>query len=373
MQAILKFVNKHPQLLFIVSWAIINIYSINNKGIVTNFEAARYIGESNLILNGNGFSDIAYFFYSVPIFLISFSRYIGCEYYIFIAIQYLCSLISILFLYATLVKISNRQIALFCTIFYTLCLQINEYNSFVFSDSLFISFSTLAICFGINYFLNPQKKCLIGIIFISILLLLTRPLGLPIVFAFLSTLAIYYFKNKLKIYIAVMVVILFATSLCAYFIIIKTNMFNFLLPFIEGRIICGIPTATPNNLFIPQNNNPVFAYLSFAFYNPYYFFKSCFLKTIAFFGMYRRHYTFTHNIINYGYFWPIFITGFWGIKMYLKHNKILFYLLFLPVLFTYLVVILSCDDWGNRFILPIIVYFIIGVAHYLNRKFYNNK
>ena len=106
--------------------------------------------------------------------------------------------------------------------------------------------------------------------------------------------------------------------------------------------------------------------------NPANFLKLAGFKFLSYWGMVRPHYSALHNILIMCFYYPLYffaIIGFWHLW---KINK--YFFLFsagLLAIFT-LSVMFTCDDWNNRFNMPILPFVFlaaaIGVNSFLKRK-----
>ena len=135
--------------------------------------------------------------------------------------------------------------------------------------------------------------------------------------------------------------------------------FDFIKPFIEEHIICGVPQAVNNNLVLPADGNSVQGLFYYIRHNPAHFLKLSFQKSAAFFGFTRSYYSSKHNLVLTLFFYPLYILAFTGLLIRRKeYNR---YSLFFTagILIFASSVILTCDDWLNRFIMPVLPYIIV--------------
>jgi len=149
---------------------------------------------------------------------------------------------------------------------------------------------------------------------------------------------------------------------------------NFLKPYAYEMVICGIPTVKdPNTVLININGNQ-FEKLWFILTNQTSLFAALAIKRlIAFYGVVRSYYAQSHNIFIAVFFYTAYILDILNFKKQIK--------LFLPQTFYFIclisfltiTVMLSCDEWHNRFILGMLPFFILMAANIFMRNSPNNS
>jgi hypothetical protein len=125
---------------------------------------------------------------------------------------------------------------------------------------------------------------------------------------------------------------------------------NFLLPLIQEHIICGVPT----------NLSPAGAdaggppeVINYILNNPGSFARLVLRRSIAFFGLTREYYSTLHNISLLLLFLPIYTLAIVSLRSWSKRSKAEFVYLITMIGLTWMMVIFTCDDWHNRFILAL--------------------
>ena len=162
-------------------------------------------------------------------------------------------------------------------------------------------------------------------------------------------------------------IILFSTSLVslgAFALILNYAMqgegeFEFLKPFIEEHIICGVPQALNNSLDLPADGNSIQGLLYYIFHNPLHFVRLSLQKLGAFFGITRSYYSPIHNLAIRLFFYPLYAFALVGLFGRRKRNTEIAIFLFFGIVLLALSVTLTCDDWLNRFIMPVLPYIIL--------------
>jgi hypothetical protein len=366
-------INKNKALIFIL-WAFINTFFLIKNGIVTTGEAEKYIGQSNLFIQTGHLSSSSLWLYFTQIALLSFCIKLHLSFVLVLIVQLVFNLVATFCFYRTLQLIFNSTII---TLAGTIVLLLNqpyqEFNTFLQTESLFYSFSLILSC----YVINIEKisfRNFFTIIFSLAIVSITRPTGL----LFIPPVFIYLFFVFFKSISALKkITLLGLISLLFFFILNKAlgsgGEFDFMLPFRDEDIICGLPSLTHStSIKTSGDSNSVFGLLYYILQNFSQFIRLAWFKTIAFFGLYRSYFSKWHNIYLIIYFYSINIMAIASIAYWLKnHLYKAFY--FLSVIFiTWLTVILTCDDWHNRFYLSISPYMIILSMGFI-KKFTRKK
>ena len=135
---------------------------------------------------------------------------------------------------------------------------------------------------------------------------------------------------------------------------------DFMLPFRDERIICGVPTL-PGFIDIKTTENPnsVFGLFYYITHNTGQFLRLALLRSKAFFGITRSYYSMPHNFYLCIYFYPLYALVALSWKSGVKQNKFLLLYCTSVIVINWLTVILTCDDWHNRFFLSISPYIYI--------------
>src|SRR5206468_3789884 len=134
-------------------------------------------------------------------------------------------------------------------------------------------------------------------------------------------------------------------------------------PLIENNVICDVPeniSAWHTNLSVPGNNlESIWVYIR---QNPSQFLLLAGLKFISYWGMTRSYYAQSHNMALMFFFYPIYFFAIIGIWKLFEVNKYFaVYVISIFTVFT-LCVMVTCDDWNNRFNMPIIPFVILAAS-----------
>ncbi len=352
------------------------------KGIISNYEGVKYMAESDRLVQGQHISNISYIFYYATIALLALSKKMGLGVYGYILLQYIMCGAMVYMVYNVVLRYTNTWAAFAASILFISCTQLIEFSSYVYTETPFFTATIFCLYSAIQYLHTKKNKWLYMHILSVIGIVFVRPSGIAILAAYSVYWFIHFIKLRQKA-TAIALIVCSAISIMGLLYIAANyaTLFNFILPFKEGRYICGYPTPqfVPTNLWLPKNETGLSTLFLFILNNPIYFLKSCLFKLAVFYGMWRPEYSITHNIFSVLYFYPVFIFGFIGIYKLRKFNKPLALMLWLPICFTTTITLFTCDDTNNRFILPIVHLFIIAIFvwlfnnHHIKNNTLNNE
>lgn len=253
----------------------------------------------------------------------------------------------------------SKTLSFIACILLLFCFPYQEYNTYLYTESAFFSLTILYSCFV----LSRKRFDLLTLgkmaAFLA-MLCITRPTG--IFFAGATFVYLLFAAQRLSMFQRIFI---FTTTGIAGLFILNFLMgiggpIDILRPFKEGNVICEVPQSYlefgPTNVV---NGNSLGGLLIYISENPAMFFKLVWLKTKAFFGLYREHYSNGHNIFIMGFFFPLYILLATSliIKWKMLPKEIVWYLAIIMVY--WLSVAFSCDEWHNRFFLTLTPFIII--------------
>jgi len=355
----------------LILWSLLNTFLIFKQGIITTGEAAKYIETAQYFLNNGHLPSTNFQYYSIIVFLLALSLKLHMGFAPLVAIQLLCNLAATLYFFDTARKIFNSwKIAFIAAALLLFNYPYQAFNTAVQTESLFQSLSLILSC----YLLRKEKLQIGHFIFtaFSILLLsLNRPIGL----LYIPAAFVYFYLVSLR-KVSPLTRLSFAILIIAGFLYLLDRAmgsggeYDFMLPFREEHIICGVPTLLhPIDIHTPGNGNSVYALIYYIFHHPGQFLRLAFLKSLSFWGVYRSYFSIRHNIPLVAYFYAMILLAILSMKYWVKaHIYKLTYLLTL-MLVTWMTVILTCDDWNHRIFLSISPYLTLLAAGFFKRIF----
>ncbi|MEO6329334.1 MAG: hypothetical protein ABIO55_10390, partial [Ginsengibacter sp.] len=354
----------YAKLALLVIWLTIQCFLLWQNGIVTTFEAEKYISLARYFLKSGNFSSNKFWLYSTEIFLIAGTIKLHLNLIIVVVIQLLLNLLStVMFYKLAAFFLKNSTLAFLVTSLFIINIPYQVYNSFLFTESIFYS---LTIIYS-SYLLRLDKLTITKIIFLLFFLVLisiTRPTG---VLFFVATVFFVFFRFLNHIFLWKKLVI--ACGVIIILLIVLNTMLqvggslDFMLPFKKENIICEVNTTENAQIETLEKGNSVQGILYYVIHNKKQFFRLSKLKTISFFGLVRSYYSITHNIFLVLFFYPFYLLSFIGLwKMFVRKEQPFYYMLAIILLY-WITTLLTCDDWHNRFVLTIIPFiFLIGFS-----------
>ncbi len=343
-------------------------------GIVTTREAPKYFEECQNILQNGHFFDKKYLFYSVYILIHILFYKLGFETIGAYLFQLLLNLLATYLLFNLTHKITgNNAVAFIAVILLLLTHTFQMWTVFLYTESVF---SSLVIIFSYCFLVLNQQDyrnwMLTSLVFLF--LLFARPTGvilIPVLFVYFFILFVHH-KEYLK-------AILFSASVSIVIILMlnyavqRSNSFNFVQRFFESQIICDIPIQTITT--IPATSNTLVSILEYIIHNKIEFLHLAGQRFISFWGMQRPYNSRAHDLFFACYFYPVYFLGLFGSsKLFKLHKRAFVFILSTLVCFT-LSVVLTCDEWSNRFNVPIIPFVMILAAiglYFSSKKITNN-
>ena len=174
----LLFFERYALLILVLLWSAAQAILTYGHGIVTDGEAIRKIIEAKNLANSEGLSSNSMYLYLTEISLIFISIKSGLGYWFVVAIQLVLNLVALLYFYKFLLRFNNSGLIAFVgTLLLILCFPYQQYNSFLYTESIFFSLSIIYSCF----LLETKKIGFRSISFITLFLIflcITRPSGI---------------------------------------------------------------------------------------------------------------------------------------------------------------------------------------------------
>jgi len=263
----------------------------------------------------------------------------------------------------------SKNLAAICCILLVICYPYQVYNSFLYTESIFFSLSVIYSCFFLSIMRFNVKN-----IFISLLLLLllctTRPTGI----FFAGASVIYLFFNLSRqisllkrglLFCALSAVVLFLLNI----IMGSGGSIDIILPFKDERIICDVPTLPYNvNIKTSSNGNTLYGLFYYIIHNFDQFTRLAWLKTKAFFGLTRTFYSNGHNLFIIAYFYPLYLLILLAIGRFRMAIPVSFIYFISLTLIIWISVVFSCDEWHNRFFLPLTPFLLVPALYLFTKK-----
>ena len=353
-------------------WLLVQIFCYQHFGIVTNLEATKYIDQAHNYLQTGTYSSPNFLFYSVQILLLATCLKYNISFVTLVVFQMLVNAFSILCFYRLAVRFSNKNVAFISTTYFLIFLFYQLYNTYLFTESLFFSFSILY-----TYFLFSRNHFGLKNIFMVALLLallyFTRPTGVFFIPATLIFLGLKFFPKRRMYLIGAAILGCMFFYLLIDFALGSGGEYNFLMPYTYEMVICGVPTVnTVHTISVPLKQNSIGGLIYVSIHNFPLFFNLWLKRLVAFFGIYRPYYSSLHNAFAQTYFYLIYLVIICGMNYLFKRDKpeVLFLLTLISL--TAFTVMISCDEWHNRFILALLPFFLLlattAIGNFKNQR-----
>lgn len=344
----------------IIAWVVLHLFLFFRFGIVTDFEANKYIERANNLVERGSYPTDNFIFYSTEILLIAAMKILRLGNGAVIAVQMTCNALSCYYFYRLVQGFTKQNKAPFYfTLAFIGMFFYQLYNVFLFTESLYFSFSVLFF-YRLVRFSTFGFVQFIEVLLWLILLCFTRPVGLfflPSAFVFIV----------FKFYRAQAAVLLLTAGVMvgvAFFVLTNYSMqsgeeYDYLLRFTDGYVICGIPSMPAKLLHLPVKENSVYGLAYLMIHYPGFFFSLLFQRLLFFFTAVRRYYSLPHNLFVAGYFCTLYVFAAWGIKKLFRVYIAEMLFMFLLIFFTALIVGLSCDEWHSRFLYTVFPFLML--------------
>lgn len=359
----------HQVVILVILWGLVQCFLMWQQGIFTTLEAGRVIREANNLAESGNFSNPIYFTYLTEIILVYLVHFLGLGYGIIIAIHLALNLLALLIFYNfSEIFFSSKNIAFVSGILLTICIPYQSYNYYLYTESLFFSFTIIYSC----YLLSVKKfnaGKLIKLVALLLLVCITRPTGIFFLFATITYL-FFFLKTKYPLTIR-----LYTLAVLSVFVLFIVNYvmgtgggIDIILPLREGHVICDLPTFQNKNIKTDPEDNSIAGLINYIYANFPHFLNMAYLKTKAFFGLTRPFYSTMHNLFMSFFFYPLYLLIVGAIIKFRKSLPLAFIYIYSLVIFFWLIVVFSCDEWHNRFFLTLVPFLLTSALYYFKKK-----
>ena len=364
----------HILILSLLFWVIASLIFVK-FGVKNVNDSHRYLEYATNLKNGFYVErhNIWYIGYVIFIYLVRLISGSSNELNIIIA-KNILSYLALLLLYKTNLNFFRSQnIALICTLFYLIFIEIFFWNSYILCESLFISLTCISLYF--LSIIHNRQVSLIAMFFAGILILLTiltKPTGIAVLIGVIGIITFNIWKNNSKPYLRYSMLII-STAL----ILLLTNKMLVTFMVMEnyeiGEVVYDITTRpykpeyklllinVPEDLEILSSEYPpLIRIVHFMVFNLKYWIILFCAKVFFFLLHIRPYWSLEHNIFNLVILIPMYYYSF----RYLISNSISKEIRVFSIFF-FLTHILSIGittvDWDGRFLMPLLpMIFILG-------------
>ena len=344
-----------PIIIVLITWFIVQVVIYLFIGVEYGFEGDKYVNDAYLLLNQHSLN-IDRLFYSLYSILISISIKVGSGLWGIIFLQLIMNAIATYAFYLISYTIYRNSLsALITTIIFILSFQIQQWNFYLFTESIFISI-TIFLYYLIAKFNTAKTRNYFYISLLVVLLAFLRPSGfffIAPVFVFIAF--IVYKEGFMKDIIYLITAIGFVITI--NIIYNQTNLlYHFNLSNSKHWIIWGYDLLQIDNF-----DNSILDYL-----------RLFIMRIIYYFSNWRPFFSLYHNLFIVFSLIPVYILAFIGLLSFNKRNigfKI--FLIFTILTFTVFIMI-TFVNWHGRFLAVILPAIIIlsgyGIDSIIERR-----
>lgn len=333
-------IEKYPLLFLGIIWVIVQWTLFLQYGFNTEFEGLKYQDDAQLLGDSFQIKTSRLFYALYPLIIVFFIKInLGVK-AVFI-FQLLVNLVSTYFFYKLSMRwFSNIYWAIFTTILLLFTVQIQMWNYFLFTESLFIS--GLIIYTYILFFADLSRVISIfklGILFIALSFL--RPTGILLLVP--TILYFIYNRNRIKT-IVIYTGIVFGLLIVGFNVVFSTGQFQeyVSMAWSNGWVIWGYDGF--ENILLEEGG---WKAIKLIYYRIFYYLS-----------MIRPYYSDSHNIIMTA-FYPVYILALLGMFSPVKKYRSEIYFVIAIIAVFSLFSIFTFINWHGRFIAPILPFIIL--------------
>jgi 4-amino-4-deoxy-L-arabinose transferase-like glycosyltransferase len=340
------------------------------QGVELGLEADKYISQGEILLREGRLSESKFIFYLPVILLVSAAKALGLPLYVVAIVQILFSAYAQYVFYKLMRKLSSNATAFLASLILLLFIPLQAWNLFLYSDSIFISFSLLFAYTIYNY--RPTRlKTILPVLLVLCGLVFSRPSGILFIPATIIYILLLPQDRRTRVIIAVgSITVLVLMYLSINTIFSGGSDMDVIKPYVEEHVICFVPQKPEgSSLTLLNSGDPVKDLFYYVVHNPLHFLRMVSLRMLSFFNLCRPYYSSTHNLLLIAFMVPMYLFSIAGILKTWRRTKpfVLFIALFV-VLYS-LGIALQCDDWHSRFTMVVIPYFIyLAAAGFMSLK-----
>ncbi len=347
-----------PVLLLV--WLAVQLFLYSRHGVFTDLEAAKYIWQADYFIEHGKTDGANYWFYLVQILLLALAKITHIGFVGAYILQLLINITATYFLYQLLKKLSNTNVAGLLTLCYILNIPLQTYNNYLQTESVYFSM-VIFYSYRLFSFTSWKLKALLITCCLLAILCIIRPVGMY----FIPGTYLYIWLKFYRGVAAWKIFSLAGLLLAAAFVLLNFAMglggeWHFMHIFENRMIICGVSEFQQKIPGKPGDaHNSLAGYWYYISNNTIAFLQMGWRKTLAFFGVYRSYYSLMHNVFIVAIIYPFYIMAAAGIKTMFRQYLPVAVFSVVIIFITWLSVFFTCDDWHNRFLLSVMVFFYI--------------
>lgn len=369
-----KFIRSHKLVICaLLLWVPAQLVYYNFQGISHGGDTSRYIDAAKYMLLEHSIPEgkaVAYMGYNLFVAVMFF---FGLGEKSIVLVQVLMSFIASICLYRLAYNVSINKVASFLAmVFYIYAPEIQSWNFYILTDSLFISMVIVSLYLISNVGNRYQFIYTVPIVVWSAFI---RPTGFLLLIASILYLALKIYRLLDKKYYVYFIILVILCLPPLYYVVNKmTIQMQVVDNYLKGQIIWGYDA---NALSLPKNlqfdnfygKNSIVDVVNFTLHNLNFVIKLAVLKLVYLYVHVKPFYAVSHNLMIAFFYYPVYYFAIIGLLTIENTPQKL-------LLVTYLIgqtiiVMLTFEDWDGRFlhaIMPIVYIFAaICLSRYLRR------
>jgi hypothetical protein len=350
-------------------WILLLIWLVVQSCVFLRYEIQQpidsdfYISNAQAILQGHFPFDRGLWYSSYSCFL-AFVFWSGGNLITVVLFQLFLSGIAALALYKAVEQLfQNSTTAFLATLQYLLWIKIHQWNSYIYTESLFINFSI--ICFALLS-LSKEKMHHIFTALIIIFTVFLRPTGIALFIATCAYLLYKMFQQK-QLSIGKLLIIIASVFVILSIVLnamLEEYIFYFIDSYSKAELIypnINLGFSAPKQLTIPSTTHaPLLQLIEFIVYNLVYFLKLFIIKFLLFAGNMKPYFSVAHNIWIALVLYPIYTWAIYGFKKMEWSAENVWMSIF--ILIQTLTVSVTSENWDGRFLILILPFVFIYAA-----------
>lgn len=344
----MDYLTRKQLLIIIAAWCFMQLVLVYSFGINKNHEALAYLGLRDQWLQGN-FNHYGHFWlYSGYVGLHVIIKKLGLHENMLYAVQLIASFAALFaFIKGTTYFTRHSTTVFISGLMYSTCFLLHYWTPFLYTESMFTSLITIAICSMLFYHSKPLYKWLFWLLLFCIPFF--RPNGFLFMLIPILSWATQHFKKR-KWEMVCLTALLFGFGKFAAWLVENSPYFYFIRPNAEADIVCSITSDLKQYIKVPwQEGMSLWQYFCS---NPELTIRMLSGRLFKTLWMTRDHYSLANNLVTGASLLLYYFLALAGIWQLARHKtKDLIWLIAGMGLFIGPVV-LMCADWNNRLINP---------------------
>ncbi|MBC5994800.1 hypothetical protein [Pontibacter cellulosilyticus] len=356
------------------AWLLMQVILYYWYGIRIVYDSHRYFAYADALASNTAdwYLDSAKFYTSYTLLLAFFLHVAKLPVVSVLLFQTLVSGAAAVFLFKSTIFISgSRKAAIFATLFFILWPDLQFWNLYVHTESLYISLSVFILYFVL---VARQRQQYLTLAVLLAIICFLRPNGFFVALAVAAALVFrrglgLYFRSRYSRAVAATVLLFVLIAVAAFFL----EIFSPIGYYTAGRFIQGYSGYTsPVVAPAPAGEAWVIQRLfTLMLEQPVTFIKLLAGRFLLFWAQIRPYYSVVHNVVILLFFLPLYY--FAGVYLYrAKATLFTVFFLILAALHTLMVTVIAVD-WDNRFIVPLLPFVFILAATGMVTKLANHE